>query len=68
MLAQQRKENLLTLDVLAAAFDMRLAEHVRKKNPFATDGNQLPAMPPASQAPTSDSQERLSASDVLKAR
>ncbi|OGO16773.1 MAG: hypothetical protein A2Z14_05635 [Chloroflexi bacterium RBG_16_48_8] len=35
VLAQQRQTDLLTLEILAAAYDLRLAEHVRKVNPFA---------------------------------
>jgi hypothetical protein len=33
-LAQQSDSQVLTLDILAAAFDKRLAKHVKKTNPF----------------------------------
>jgi hypothetical protein len=34
VLAQQQQTDLLTLEILAAAYNLRLAEHVRKGNPF----------------------------------
>ena len=40
VIAQQRENDRLSLGTLAAAFDLRLAEHVRKKNPFATSSNE----------------------------
>lgn len=72
-LAQQREADTLTLDVLATAFNMRLAEHVRKRCPFVTSGNQLSAMPLSTQStkPKSTSPQQgqdLSASDVLTTR
>jgi energy-coupling factor transporter ATP-binding protein EcfA2 len=35
VLAQQQQTERLTLDIFSAAFDLRLAEHVRRENPFA---------------------------------
>jgi hypothetical protein len=55
----------LTLKLLAEAFTMRLAEHTRKKNPFAATVR-APFVPPA---PRDSSKTReLSATDVLTTR
>jgi hypothetical protein len=71
-LAQQREADTLTLEVLTAAFDMRLAEHVRKKSPFLTSGDQLSTMPSSAPStkptPSPQEAESLSASDVLTTR
>jgi hypothetical protein len=61
-LAQQREEETLTLELLSQAFNMRLAEHVRKKSPFLPSGD--PAMLVAAQPSESES-PRESAADVL---
>jgi hypothetical protein len=72
-LAQQRESDVLTLEVLTAAFNMRLAEHVRKRSPFAASDDHLSAMSLHAQSskprPSSPQEvEDLSASDVLTTR
>ena len=72
-LAQQRETDTLTLEVLAAAFNMRLAEHVRKRNPFTVSGDQSSEAPQVIQStkPKPGNPQRtddLSASDVLTTR
>lgn len=65
-LAQQREEDILTLDVLTQAFDMRLAEHVHKRSPFlpATESVVLlSGQPSESESPQKG--DDVSASDVL---
>lgn len=47
-LAQQQQVNTLTLDILAAAFQLRLAEHVRKNNPFMAANTTCPSPPQGS--------------------
>jgi hypothetical protein len=63
VLAQQQDAATLTLDVLNAAFNMRLAAHVRKRTPFLVSEDPLP--PPPDEPPEEDD---LSASDVLTTR
>ena len=65
-LAQQREEDILSLEVLTQAFDMRLAEHVRKKSPFRPSGDpaRLLSAQPAESA-SARTEENLSAADVL---
>lgn len=72
-LAQQRQADTLTLQVLAAVFNMRLAEHVRRVNPFTPSGEpgRVVLPPPQSAEPKPSSPQRtqdLSASDVLTTR
>ena len=72
-LAQQREADILTLEILAQAFNMRLAEHVRKRSPFAVSDNQPPVMPQPTRSTESkpgnaQTTRDLSASDVLTTR
>jgi hypothetical protein len=80
-MAQRQQAETLTMEALAAAFNMRLTEHVRKKNPFAASGAKTFTVPQPTTStemvpisPTeakSNSQRRkkdLSASDVLTTR
>lgn len=67
-LAQQQGVETLSLDVLTAAFNLRLASHLGKHNPFVRSSNppttstSAPSpQPPAAETP-------VSVSDVLKAR
>jgi hypothetical protein len=71
--AQQRETETLTLEVLAAAFNMRLAEHVGKRCPFVVSDDPSPAGLQIIQSanPKSDDLQQaddLSASDVLTTR
>ncbi|MBN1955261.1 MAG: TniB family NTP-binding protein [Anaerolineae bacterium] len=65
-LAQQRAEDILSLEVLTQAFDLRLAAHVRKKSPFRPADNlaSLRSAPPAASAGACAA-ENLSAAAVL---
>lgn len=49
-LAQQQSVDTLTLEVLAAAFQLRLADHVRKNNPFRLTHTTGPTLPPGATA------------------
>lgn len=66
-LAQQRETDTLTLEVLTAAFDMRLAEHVHKRSPFLPSHSVVTSRSSQSlEASSSPGKEDLSAADVLK--
>jgi hypothetical protein len=65
-LTQHREEDILTLEVLTQAFDMRLAEHVRKRSPFLPSTDPavvLSAQPSESESPPEE--KGVSASEVL---
>ena len=65
-LAQQREANVLTLEVLTAAFNMRLAEHMHKRSPFLPSDDPATSLSPQSPEPKSPlAGNDLSASDVL---
>jgi energy-coupling factor transporter ATP-binding protein EcfA2 len=65
-LAQQREADVLTLEVLTAAFNMRLAEHMRKRSPFLSSDDPATSLSPQSPEPKSPLEGNdLSASDVL---
>ncbi|MBU2610300.1 MAG: TniB family NTP-binding protein [Chloroflexi bacterium] len=53
VLAQQRQADRLTLEIFSAAFDLRLAEHVRRGNPFAPPATRSAL--PSKVAPTAES-------------
>jgi len=68
--AQQQGHDQLSLNILATAFDMRLAEHVRKKNPFtAPERPNLCAVPAtAADVCCQDNQQTWTTADVLTTR
>jgi hypothetical protein len=62
-IAQQRENDQLSLGVLATAFDLRLAEHVHKRNPFVTSGGKvLSEAPFAETDPTCCEDKQVSSS------
>ncbi len=80
-LAQRQQMETLTLEVLAAAFNLRLAEHVRKSSPFAVSDAKtfavrkpapsteaVPAPPTEARSSDGCKKEELTASDVLTTR
>lgn len=66
-LAQQQEAETLTLEVLTAAFNMRLAEHVRKRSPFLAADERLSSLPSATQTAPAPPQtlKDVSAAEVL---
>lgn len=67
VLAQQQSVETLTLDVLTAAFNMRLAAHVHKRSPFLLSSERhAPSVPPPDLSAEAGA-EAASATDVLKA-
>lgn len=65
VLAIQQQTDVLSLDILAQAFDLRLSEHVGKPNPFRSAKKQpLPDTPYT----RPESKEPLAVSDVLTTR
>lgn len=65
-LTQQREADTLSLEVLTQAFEIRLAEHVRKKSPFRPAGDSArlrPTQSAESEGPRKE--ETLSTADVL---
>lgn len=70
VLAQQRKTDHLTLEIIAAAFDLRLAAHVHRENPFASTASRSESPPPPSTeslpvSPRNRRKKKASASEVL---
>jgi len=63
-LAPQQEAETLTLEVLTAAFNMRLAEHVHKRSPFLADLSSLPSATQASPAQPQTPKD-VSAAEVL---
>jgi hypothetical protein len=74
VLAERNQRKTLTLDILSAAFDLRLAEHVRKASPFSLSMEE-PTVKAQSNAKSADEQatsylqkDDISISDALTTR